>query len=136
MKDRKFTLEIRSDEKFIKSAKTDSGGKMVSGNHEYYRIQASNQVRDLVLSSFSGIPVVCDVYAKFFHRVVFLYPIVLLSNHVYFGINSLINYSTGRLKLSQFPPGGNDGLDGKHPKKYQQRSVLRANAGSKKECHV
>lgn len=43
LKDRKFTLEIRSDEKFIKSAKTDSGGKMVSGNHEYYRIQASNQ---------------------------------------------------------------------------------------------
>ncbi|XP_063692050.1 cytohesin-2-like [Bolinopsis microptera] len=42
LKDRKFTLEIRSDEKFIKSAKTDSGGKMVSGNHEYYRIQASN----------------------------------------------------------------------------------------------
>lgn len=42
-KDRKFTFEIKSEEKFIKSAKTDSGGKMVSGNHECYRIQAKDQ---------------------------------------------------------------------------------------------
>jgi len=41
-KDRKFTLEIYSEDKVIKSAKTDSGGRMVSGNHGHYRIQAAS----------------------------------------------------------------------------------------------
>ena len=68
-KERKHTFEIRSDDKFIKSAKTDSGGRMVSGNHEHYRIQASSHEEmlewmDSIRKSISKDPFYAQMQAR------------------------------------------------------------------------